>query len=274
MFCHRNRAHRPIIFLLCILLMSGCAPTLTELWLEKNGRGKIEVTFEINEMLQSLMLASQNSVTDTSGASVASLAATAMENIDTQFTLHDLLPDSLRQELKDQALLRKMQMALQMNAEEGIGRWKSTIEFDSPDDLVRLREVFNQMAGDDSPYDKLQWESMIVLFVHNPRKRIVTFPQVDPLDFFRSDPELADMIPSIDTLVNAKQWSFQKMMAEDLLKGEITTRVHMPGRIKAVSDPNAVIEGRTATVTTSLKEVISSDARELPDLEIKYQRRR
>lgn len=254
--------------ILFVLTICSCAPSLTEIWVNEDESGKAEMTFDMGEyatMFASMM--------DEEGDGEGPKSLWEGENNRTQDTLinfYNMMPDSVKQKLKNPELLKQMEMKASMNAEKEEFLLKMSIAYDSEEEFIELMEelaAMKESQGEANPMmamtSKEEMNKMFVQSKHDSKNHIVRIPQSDLIEDLKNDPMFEG---KIDSLVQALESIPEDADSEDLeilkmmLGSKSKTVVHLPNDVQFTNDPNAKIEGRTVTFTVDPIELLRNNS--------------
>lgn len=239
---------KPAILLLLMisLFLTSCFDIVEELQLNRDGSGTYSLTFDLSELLGNPMFGDLLSNSEEEGLPDLS------ENLDTLIKFTDI-PADQRQQLDRPAFWDKVSMQIFSNKETGEMRSKLILDFEDLSDIeyfYKNLEKFNtgdQLSGGESLGSAGDFLNGGAMFVLNGKK-LNRLPVAQKSAF--DDPEEA---------------AFAKMF---FANASYTSIYHLPGKVKKVSQSNAVINGNTVTFKYPLIDVINAET--LMDCEIKF----
>lgn len=246
-----------LLFILTLSLLTSCAVT-EEIWVDKKGSGKYEMTMNMGGMMGFL------SMMDT----VPSDEPKIKEVIDSSMTLMSLYEDNdsidlsvlSRPELLDQVLI-----GMHIDEANEVLDIKVIIDFDSfehADDIMaeisKLKTATGDKASSDDPTSPESVLGMIDekgLGITWSKGKIIRKAQTMDNDDLK---EFEDMDPG------------ELQMMKSMLGGmEFKSIIHLPGKVKKVSDENGkIINNNSVEFTYDLGDIL--EAKEYGGFEIRY----
>ncbi len=258
-----KRIHHYTILLLSafILLMSSCMPERSEIWIEKDGGGKMEVTMDMGEMA-SMAGSIIGSLDEGNSDAGPKDMWENEENIDTVMNFYDMMPDSIRQKIDNPEVLRNMLMSLKVNAEKEEAKFKLATHYKDEKERTELFHAVTQMqeqkaggamamAGDDMDLNSYfgGWDADI-------KNGIIRIKGASKEDL--KDPEMEAMIKELENPEKAEDPEFIEFM-KMMFGGKLTTVVHAPGKIEFTNDMHAIISGNTVTFEDDMMQVLKGE---------------
>ncbi len=272
-----GRSHVMAGVLLTLLILFGCSPSMTELWLQADGGGKMEVTMDLAEMMDMIgpMIESMGGEEDAS--SQENDFFDSGEDMDSIASFYDIMPDSLKDGVQNVDLLKKMQLHLRVNKAEEVAFMKMIFNYDSPQELAAMTTALGEMK--EMPDNPLlgagdgDLEKFVLPYELDARKRTISIATSGLVEDMLNDPDYADLLPMLDSIQYLEEGSDERMLLEMIFGGTMTTKIHAPGKVKKVSDPAATVGGRTVTIETNmLEELQKKEDERFADLVIKYKK--
>jgi|GEM_PF-3213906 len=238
-------------------LITSCAVT-EEIWVEKQGSGRYELTMEMGGMMGFL------SMMDT----VERDEPLMSEVIDSSFTFASMFEDNDTIDLSILSrpeLLDKVKLGMKMDQENEIMDISIIIDFDSFEEADEImREVAKLQAlkeGEESSANPASPESVLGMLdeeglgISWSKGRLIREQQEMDAEDMKEFGEMEEG---------------EMQMVKSMLNGmDFTTIVHLPGKVKQVSDPEGVIiDKNTVQFTYSLSDIMKSG--KYGGFEIKY----
>ncbi len=257
------------------LFMTSCADITNEVWVNKDGSGKVDISMDMGEMMGMIeMMASmeegmkdgeeseEDSDTDEGEdeedmfSMLGMSGSGKMENVDTSFNFYDVMPDSIRNKLENPELFRKMSMTTRMNKEESEMFLQMSFEYDSPEERDEIINSIGQLSekGDENAEKINQFKEMMRQYDADLEKGIVTIPEQDFSSEFAEDMGGEEMDMDFDNMSEEDMAMMQMMMGD---AGFITT-MHLPDEIISCDDKSAEIDGNTITIKDSYMDLMKN----------------
>ncbi len=241
------------------LTLIGCAPVSSELWIHSDGSGKLEATFDLKEMIE--MMGPMLSSLDSSDGSMEFDLFDGEESIDSMSSFYAITPDSSRERVANPDLLKKVFISLKVDSAAQIAEMKMITTFKDRQELEKIIEAMEQVRPDSSNAEAstlpmeigTDFDKYFLAYELDMQKGVLRLPQADMKEEIGDDALMSDLLPMLDSLQHYSPDSQEFQFLEMFFGGEMTTVVHLPGKVKKVSRP-AVIEGNTVTIRTSVLE--------------------
>ncbi len=236
----------PLIAL--FLSLTSCINVIEELFLKKDGTGTYTITMDMSSIMEgggirSLMQMSGEEISDTDNP----FSGDEPVEMDTIMHMSDA-PDSVRMAFGNDELLNKIKIHQEISEAKEIMKTTFTIDFDK---LAEVEEFLNNL-------DKLQGASDNpmagggggLLPSGNGKLKLfdLTKRTLTRLPGAKADqPELGE-----------EELGMMKMMMAD---ASYKTIYHLPGKVKAATMENAVVDGKTVTIEYSMMDALESKAK-------------
>ncbi len=241
------------IFPILLFSLGSCATFTQEIWLEKDGSGKIVTTYEMSEVMEMMKMMEEMSEDTVSAAEekegLEGLFSDSdnFEDLDTIISMYDEMPDSVKALVDNPEIMKKMSIRVKANEEEQIAFFSMIIEFDDPNDINEIFNTINESTPDSSKVDADEFEEIkkqFTRFKADLKNGVITVESFDVKDMlggeYNEDVDLENMTDD--------QMEMMKMM---LGEGQMKTIFHLPGQILEVTAPGAVIDNNSNTVTVN-----------------------
>lgn len=260
--------------ILFTIFISSCAPTLSEVWMNKDGSGKVTSQIDLGDMaamattmIEQLDNSEPESTEpfdfveptnseDTGFGSMKGDLFQESESMDTVINLLDSAPDSIKRFLQYPEIADKFQMHMKFdeNTKEGVMSFSFT--YDSPDDMEKLISDLTIAASSEDPTTTVDAEAMKKLFLDynaDLENGIVRIQNTDIMQSLEDEDMLdQELMNSLDSLQNMSPDEPGYAMFEMMFGGESKTIIHLPGKVEFTNDPKAIIEGNTVTFIDNL----------------------
>ncbi len=237
-----SRLTNAILILIASIIISSCTIT-EEVWIEKNGSGRYQMQMDLGQMLPMIAMM------DTTGG---------LDDVETKDTVIHFSAFSEADsfdlsEVERPELLEKVSVRIKMNMDNSEMIMSLATDFDY---LEQITEIFQQV----SKIKNLKKEKS-----DNPTSmdNILDLANEDGIGMTWRKGKLSRTEQTMDNddmkkLGGSEMDEGEMAMMESMFGGmEYKTIVHLPGKIKKVSDPNAVIEGKkTVIFTYDLAEIL------------------
>jgi len=268
------------IALIGIALFSSCSDVENEIWINKDGSGKLEVKYDMSSMLEMASMFEgmgdemkendgmeyEGEEEDSDGGlddvkSFDDIMAqmsdpSKMEDIDTTFNVYEVMPDSVKRTVKNPDSFKKININIVSNKAESVAKFGLNFEYDSYDELTEMFESFAEMDKDsdatkkEKSLDKLK--GMITNYEADLKKGIITIPSQDFTEDFLDEnltggKDLGDM--------DEESMGMMQMLFGD---ASIVTKMHLPGEVISCDDPNADIFGNQIRFKDSFMDLMKN----------------
>ncbi len=258
--------------LICAALLMGCAPSLQELWLEKDGSGSMEITIDLAEFMDMVDPMISAMVGDTLGDEVSTSDAFTGEQFDTMANFYDVVPDSIKERMDNPEILKKMTIHMIVDSIAQLATMKLGLEFENQNQLAEIvRALMESEKGSNDPMSMLSAEDLIGMFPQyalDNKAGTITIPPVKIDKSLIEGTELEKQVSKLDSLdTNSEDLAFLRMLIGDRYK----LIVHAPGKIKKVSRDEAKVDGKTVMLEVDMIEELKNiDSRK--EFVIKYKK--
>ena len=107
------------ILILILLSFSSCGNYVQEMWIEKDGSGRLKIEVDASAMLEMMDMMGEKKESKNTDDPIAKFLASSETQFDTLISFYDIAPDSVKQEIENPDLMRKAKMSMQMDKDEG-----------------------------------------------------------------------------------------------------------------------------------------------------------
>ncbi len=272
------------ILFLMILLMS-CAPSMTELWVEKDGSGKMECTFDLGSMM-SMMEMAFKSEEDNTESQDSMMVEEENELMDSTIHFYDVFPDSVLSQLSNPEQLKNISMRIAMDKSKEEAFMKMNFNYKDQEDLKKtMMTMMDARAHGDGAAGMAAMateEDLQMMFVQantDIKNKVIRIPRIDIVAELQKSGELTEeMMNDIDSIRIMKEQADMSedgkemmMMMEMMFGNQAQTVVHAPGQILFTNDSNAKIDGNKVVFTdNSFDRLIAGDSLTTKEWLIKY----
>jgi len=140
----KNLSHfRHFLFFFVLLSIFSCSPEKTEIWYEKNGAGKIEVTLDMGEMA-SMATGMMQSMDEEGGDKPPKDPWAKEENIDSTMNFYTMIPDSVKGTLSNPELLKRFNLNMKVDTKKEYAKMKMMVDYDSADQLEEIMKTLKE----------------------------------------------------------------------------------------------------------------------------------
>jgi hypothetical protein len=237
-----------MICLVLALITTGCFEMLEDIYVNKDGTGRYELTVDMSSMLSDPFMGEmmKNGMKEETGREQL--------EIDSLISFADMQEGGLPASLTDQdrAIIDRTQMRMIMSESEQVGKFIITFPFQSMSELNQFQKTFdklNEEGGEQSGMGGLLSGSAMTssqsIWDLSGRKlsRVV-----DPAN-------VASMTEDMDE----ETLSMMKMM---MAEASFTTTYYLPGEVKKTTINDATVDGNTVSVTYEFLDMLE----EQPDM--------
>ncbi|MDH3247135.1 MAG: hypothetical protein OEM26_21105 [Saprospiraceae bacterium] len=260
--------HYCAIFIAILIVVLSCSPVQNELWLESDGSGKMEVTFDLQGMLEMMGPMIGEIVTDSSSGNADPMDMfSSGEQVDTTVSFYDITPDSLKEDYADAELLKKMQIYMKIDSSEQVAMMKMIISFSSPEELSQIMRAVDNLEGQsENPLQGFgadqNMDSYVMQYELDLANGVIRLPAFNLDEEMKKDSSLIDLKPMLDSLDQLSKDSEEMALISMIFGSEFTTIVHAPGKITAVNVDNATINENTVTFQMNILEELKKEKNE------------
>ncbi len=246
-------------YLVCFfffLIFSSCMPTVSELWVNEDESGKMEMTYDLGEMAGM----AQGFMSELEPDKEQKDMWAKKEKIDSTMNFYDIMPDSVKREVSNAEFLKNMNLSLSVDSEKEQAEMKLSVKYKDDNEMLEIMKVLKESRKDNSnPMMAMQGEDeldqMMIQYKADYKNGIIRLPAMDISEFFE-DPELKGMMDALAGKEGSdpEELEFLRMMLGDKTK----VVVHAPGKILFTDDPNAIVEGNKATFEDDILEYLKA----------------
>ncbi len=248
-----KRIRNIIIGIIVVCGLSSCGDIQEEMWLEKDGSGKLEYTIDLSEALPMLqMMMAMDTTQDAGGGDIVGKLFEEMgtDDIDSTMNFYEVAPDSIKdgsgnltlEEVED---LKKIDMTVKANKASEQMLIKIGVDFTSFAEIDRLFSLMDKSDGGDE-----NMAMMGEMFGDNDFGENYLF---DSKGFTKSageeDAELGDMMDDA---------SEEDMGMMEMMFGEskYVSIYHFPYKVKSAEGTNVKIDGNTVVSKVPFMEMM------------------
>ena len=153
---------------------------------------------------------------------------TTMEDIDTTFNLYDVMPDSIKNTLKNSESFKKMNFNVVSNKVDQIAKFGLSFEYNNYDEFTEMAESLSALDKDKNEAEKTKaldkLKSMITKYEADLRNGIITIPSQDFSEGFIDDNLTGGK--NIDDMGEEGAGMMQILFGD----ASIITKMHLPRR--------------------------------------------
>ena len=231
----------------CLLSLTSCIDIVEELFLKKDGTGTYSITMDMSGIMADGGIRSLMQMAGEDAASEDNpFSGDDPVEMDTIMYMKDA-PDSVRLAFGNDALLNKISIHQQISESKELMKTVFSIKFDKLSEVEEFLNNMDKLQGADNPMagagGGLLPSGNGKLKLFSLAKRSLTrFPAVQ----------------SDQSALGEEEMGMMKMMMAD---ASYKTIYHLPGKVKAATMKNAVVDGKTVTVEYSMTEAIENKAK-------------
>jgi len=271
-----------ILFAFCLIgLLSSCSDVENEIWINKDGSGKIAIDYDMSSMLEMASMfegmGEENGHKDEKDepnksdknkakglGDIKSLDdimdklanPNSIDDIDTSFSAYSVMPDSIKNTIENPEAFKKINIAVLSDKSESLAKFGVTFEYDSSDEFHSIIKSLADLDKDNTSAEKSKamdkFKGMITNYEADLKKGIVTIPSQD-----FSDGLMDESLTGGKSLDNMDEESMGMMQ---MLFGDasIVTKMHLPGEILSCDDPTADIFGDQIRFNDSFMDLVKN----------------
>ena len=225
-----------LLIALISFTFTGCIDIVEELFLKKDGSGQFVLKMDMGKLMENEFMREMLEKEMAEGDE-------EMESIDSVFYFKDA-PDSIKARFGDNPeFIEKVHIKIKMNQEEKVAYTDFVLDFDELSEIDYMFENFEKLSDDsDGGFGGLVPGGAQKYYELSGKTLKRYEGEVDP-SMMDEDDETMGMM---------------RMMLED---ANYTTIVHLPGKVKKVSNKNAVISKNTVTLEVKLMDLLKGEAK-------------
>lgn len=235
-----------LIILLSALFFTACFEIEEHVFLNKDGSGKYEMTFDMSEMMSNPFMkdAMLENMKKENPDFVAEVDSTSYF-IDSE--------DNQNLTTEEKTIMKDAVVHMKMSAEKEQMIVSIKMPFNSIDHLNKQNEIMAKSnSSDDSPIGMMGDSPLMMNVKYKLEKKMLT----------RLPASSADMPETSD-----EDMEMMKMLLSD---AKMTTYYHLPGKVKSTSIVNAQIHGKELKIVTPLLDIMEGNYK--PDGSIKFKK--
>lgn len=250
----KNKIKFGIVFLLAVILHTSCMPKLTEIWVHDDESGKIEMSFDMGEMIDVVgSMMSEGEGEDSWGNE---------ESIDSTINFYNILTDSLKNNMQNAELLKQINLSIHMNATEKIAMATLDLSYENQDEIESILRALkesnkSQGAGVGAMLEDENIDEIFGNYTIDYDNGIYRFPVMDLQSEMEKDPELEAILKGVDSVDSIS--SEEKEFIQMFFGFNTITRIHLPGQIIFTNDRKAKIDGNTIEFEDNLLKSLDSE---------------
>jgi len=232
-------------------------PEMTEIWVNKDESGKMEMTFDMGEMADMAMgMMDEDKEGDGSKKSMWDKE----EKMDTTMNFYDQMPDSLKNTIENAHLLKQMNLNMSVDSKKKMAKMTMSISYKNMDELAELLKVMSESKGEQGGMAAMMggddMNKMFVDYKVDYKHGVYRMPPMDVMSEIENDPEMSKMFGSLDSLALADPEGME--FFEMMFGGSSKTKIHLPGKVQFTNDMNAKIDGNTVIFEDNILEIMKS----------------
>ena len=249
-------------------------PSQVELWVNADESGKMEMTFDLGEMVDMMMGMMETFGMDSMMGGKMPTTDGSTENgvIEQNSNLFAEMPDSVKSKLPYPELMGNVQMMMKVDTLQMSGFMKISMTYDNHAQYKQIIENFRALEEEPSGMAMMlggeDMDNMFVTYESDLDKGLFTLKGLDR-STLENDPDFMELVELRDSFENMDAES--REMLEMFFGGSTKTIVHLPGKVKNCSDSGAKIKGETVEFEDNLIRIATGE-QELYDREIKFKK--
>jgi hypothetical protein len=215
-----------------LVFLTGCIETLEEVYLNKDGSGKYNITFDMSEFFGNPMMKGMMEEAMKEGEVDSSLP---LGETDTIIYLKDQ-PDV-------KGIMSKAVVRIKMSDAEGVFMMNMSFPFENVKQIDQFFQEFNEQGGAQAAGPMAGGAGMFMpsgLFAFSKGK------------LTRNKAPQAE-----DSILAGEEGEFMKMF---LSSAQYVSVYHLPGKVKKTTIKGAKVNGKTVTVEQSLLDIMEGNA--------------
>lgn len=262
----------PILFM---IIYTSCTPSLSEVWVNKDGSGKMTTEMDIGEMagMMQAMMAEEGETPK----------ERPDEKMDSTMVFGEIIPDSLKEGLSNVHLLDQVQLRMSIDSEIDKALISFQMEYKSEDELNDMMALFAEIdakKNDVNPALAMQEEGIGGMFnaIQVDYDRGIFKMKGTDMEEMRNDPEFEEMLLTLDSiemkkeqLAAGEELDGESKMALEMLEmmfgGETMVKIHLPDDVQFTNRVDAQIDGNTVIYNDVMMDVLRKGSK---DLVVKY----
>jgi hypothetical protein len=250
-----------LIAFIGIAIFSSCSDVENEIWINKDGSGKLEVNYDMSSMLEMASMFEamgddkkensneENKIDDEDLGNIQNFDdimaqitnPNTMKDIDTTFNLYNVMPDSIKNTLKNPKSFKKMNFNVVSNKAMSIAKFGLSFEYENYDEFTEMAKSLSELDKDKSEAEKSKGidklKGMITNYEADLKNGIITIPSQDFSEGFMDENLTGGK--KLDEMGEESAGMMQMLFGD----ASIITKMHLPGEVISCNDPTADIFG-------------------------------
>lgn len=266
---------RITVLLITILLFAGCGSYMTEVWINKDSSGEAKVTIDAGEMIDDLgMIMQQLGDSEEDSDLMGNTDSFFGEGkFDSVMVMYDMAPDSIKQTMNNPELLKNMVIRMTGDSEKREAIISMGIKYASEQELAALFQEFADMQNGAALGGGMGGNDMSKMFGDQTvdyENGVVRIKKEDSMEELKElglfDDDSASFLDSLRLMIQDlendgegevsefSELGFVKMMFDT----DVKTVYYLPGKVQFTNEPNAIVDGNTATFYDNFWDLILS----------------
>ena len=249
------------------IFLSSCGDINEEMWLNKDGSGKVDYYVDLGEALPMITMMAQGAAEQQlkdapNGEQAKEKMDEIMEKIsgggiDTSFNIFEIMPDSVRREMDKPEQYKKVNFMVDVDADDNKALLKLSIDFDNFKEIDQLLAGLGKAFGGSRPeLENLNMGEMLGGYSFDNNNYLSKKE-------FKQRSMFQEGGPGLDEMVDEQE--AEQMMTMMFGNSNFVKTIHFPYDVKSVSGVDATIDGNTVI----LKEEMLAKIKESKNTEMK-----
>lgn len=243
-----------------IFSLASCSEINEEMWLNKDGSGKVEYTLDVGESLPMIMMMAQGAAQQQleqmeNGEGVQDKMGEIMEKInsekvDTSINMFAIMPDSVRRVTENPEQFKNMNVFIDLDSEENKALVKFAIDFKDFKQIDQMLGNLVQAFGSGRPeLEAMNIDEMMGGF------------SFDDSNYFTKKEFKQRRMSSGGGGMDEMMGEGESAQMVEMMFGntKYNKTIHFPYQIKSVSGTDAKIDGNTLMINRELMEMMKED---------------
>jgi hypothetical protein len=258
----------PFAGLVSLVLLEGCSPTINELWINKNGSGHFEQTWDMTTMInlnKATMLTEEEMEEEAQSVEFLKSLTHHMGSLDSSFTLGSFAREHEWSDL-NLGLLDKITLQSRISMNDISLTYILKFDFRNPEEFSALQEATIQFQISTSDSTVSELPDSRFHFDYSRRNKILRFTTLDydyPMVMTALDNSPTDSIPisvQFENKINSLQVSDRmKTIGQNWLNSPIMTKIHLPYPVQHISNNDIHVSENEIVCSYTIREMLDKE---------------
>jgi len=261
-----------LLLLKLVVSLASCGEINEEMWLNKDGSGKVEYQFDVGESLPMIMMmvqaGAQQQLSEMKGGEDTQdkmneiMEKLSSEKLDTSFNFFEFVSDSVKNVTDNPEQFKKMNLFVDLDSEANVALVKMAIDFNDFKEIDQMLNKFAKAFASGSP-------ELANMGIGDMAE---SFSFDDSNYFTKKEFKQRRMSSGgggLDGMMNEGEGD--QMIEMMFGNTKYSKTIHFPHKIKSVSGADANIDGNTIRIERDFMEMMKED--QSKELEVVFKKK-